>query len=109
MTATEASVNGAAYVVFGRRERDGRSRPGCVDRRFQDPGEANDDRAGWSVSSAGDVNGDGLSDLIVGAPLTTATEAPTMVRAYVVFGQDGNVEVRPRPGCGGDRRLQNPG
>ncbi len=49
-------------------------------------GDATDDRAGWSVSSAGDVNGDGFDDLIVGAPLgddggTNAGEA------YVVFGK----------------------
>ena len=30
-------------------------------------GSAAGDRSGWSVSNAGDVNGDGLDDLIVGA------------------------------------------
>jgi hypothetical protein len=36
---------------------------------------------GWSVSNAGDVNGDGYDDLIIGAP--------DLDRAYVVFGHDG--------------------
>ena len=34
---------------------------------FKITGETADDRAGRSVSSAGDINGDGFADLIVGA------------------------------------------
>jgi len=51
-------------------------------------GGASDDYAGFSVSSAGDVNGDGIDDLIVGARYgddggTNAGEA------YVIYGQAG--------------------
>jgi len=54
---------GAAYVVFG-------PVTGTVDLSAADAklvGEVADDWAGWSVSSAGDVNGDGFDDLVVGA------------------------------------------
>ena len=36
------------------------------DGRVQFIGENKDDRSGWSVSSAGDVDGDGLGDIILG-------------------------------------------
>ena len=40
-----------------------------------------DDRSGWSVSDAGDVNGDGVDDLMVGARFTNRGGD-----SYVVFG-----------------------
>ncbi len=48
-------------------------------------GETNDGRAGRSVSSAGDVNGDGFDDVIVGAPLGYSASGKAG-EAYVVFG-----------------------
>jgi 2C-methyl-D-erythritol 2,4-cyclodiphosphate synthase len=48
--------------------------------------EANDN-LGWSVSSAGDINGDGIADLIIGAPGNKTTYARNdSSKSYVVFG-----------------------
>jgi hypothetical protein len=49
-------------------------------------GAAADDGTGTAVSNAGDVNGDGFADLLVGAPLEGGTDAGA---AYVVFGKAG--------------------
>jgi hypothetical protein len=48
------------------------------------------DFSGWSVSSAGDVNGDGLDDLIVGAMYAKYANQGNIVmsgKSYVVFGK----------------------
>ena len=52
------------------------------------------DRSGSSVSSAGDINGDGFDDLIIGASLADGPGAAPGTRnlagdSYVVFGKDG--------------------
>jgi hypothetical protein len=43
-------------------------------------------RFGWSVSTAGDVNGDGFSDVIVGAPLYYNSQTFYSGRTYVYHG-----------------------
>jgi FG-GAP repeat protein len=49
-------------------------------------GEHRSDRAGASVARAGDVNGDGHGDLIVGAPRANPLGRRDAGAAYVVFG-----------------------
>jgi parallel beta-helix repeat protein len=44
-----------------------------------------DDRFGWNVSDCGDVNGDGVDDIIVGAPGYNSDQG----RAYIFFGGSG--------------------
>ena len=53
-------------------------------------GEEGGDQSGFSVSSAGDVNGDGLSDLIIGAYGADPNQEGAAGKSYVVFGQKEN-------------------
>jgi hypothetical protein len=64
-------TNGAGYVIFGSRG----GFPSSFNltnlngtNGFTVPGVATGEELGWSVSIAGDINGDGVSDLILGAP-----------------------------------------
>ena len=45
-------------------------------------GENNNDQLGWSVSTAGDINGDGYSDIIIGSQ----TFASSTGKAYLFYG-----------------------
>jgi len=55
---------------------------------FRIPGAAASDQAGYSVSDAGDVNGDGIDDFIVGATGADVSGINSGA-AYVVFGKTG--------------------
>ena len=54
---------------------------------FRLNGVAAGDRSGIAVSGAGDVNGDGLADLLIGAR-NAATNGAFSGASYVVFGRD---------------------
>jgi hypothetical protein len=80
--------SGAAYVLFGRP--DGIRSMDLTNLSASDGfaiiGDNPVDNLGWSVSAAGDVNGDGFDDLIVGAP--SNDEAGTDAgKAYIIFGR----------------------
>jgi len=57
---------------------------------FQLDGEAAGDESGYSVRRAGDVNGDGIYDVIVGAHFADPSGKSNAGRSYVIFGHMGN-------------------
>ena len=83
-----AADAGAAYVIFGASNlsgtRDMGGSPLTADVTIL--GKAASDRLGFSVSGAGDVNGDGFDDLIVGADVNDDGASPSAGAAYVIFG-----------------------
>jgi Ca2+-binding RTX toxin-like protein len=85
------SNSGAAYVVYGAAS--GLSGVNLDDIAlgtggFKIVGEAANHQAGVSVSTAGDINGDGIDDLIVGA---AQNDAGGFGAAYVVYGAAGGL------------------
>ena len=77
-----AADSGAAYVLLGG------AHSGTVDLSAADAkvaGEGGDDGAGWSLANAGDMDGDGDDDVLIGAVLedSAATNAGA---AYLMYG-----------------------
>lgn len=97
---------GASYVVFGKAAgtqvnlSDIASGTGG----FVINGAAAGDQSGRSVSSAGDVNGDGFDDLIVGTPYADPNETFDAGASYVVFGGNFTNAVT-QVGTSGDNTL----
>ncbi len=68
---------------------------------FRLDGVAVDDRSGWSVSNAGDVNRDGFDDLVVGAD-TADPNGRYSGSSYVIFGRSSFVDDLDFQGTPGD-------
>lgn len=85
--------SGAAYVVYGKAG----NRPSSLDlstlgstNGFRIEGAAIDDQLGRSVAAAGDVNGDGIGDIIVGAGgVDAGGRYSNNGASYVIFGRIG--------------------
>jgi len=87
------TFTGAAYVVFGKATTSSVSLAALGAGGFRIDGAAMNDVAGSSVAGAGDVNHDGLADVVVGAPGASNNARATSGSAYVVFGKASSTTV----------------
>ncbi len=87
---------GSAYVLFGQASTAANPTPfpatldltvldGSNGFRFTDAGQA-PGYTGTSLATLGDLNGDGIDDLLVGAPFTAVDGVSLVGRAYVLYG-----------------------
>jgi hypothetical protein len=82
--------NGEAYVVFGKSSTDAVELSSIVSGTggfAMNRDTDSDDKLGWSVSGAGDVNGDGMDDIIVGSPGSVGYNGDNVGDSFVVFGR----------------------
>ena len=79
---------GRSYVVYGRTETTAIQLTDVAGGTggFVINGQAEGEQSGYSVSCAGDVNADGLADLLVGAYSSNSESGTNSGRSYVVFG-----------------------
>ena len=91
IVGAEQAGSGASYVILGRRNL---GAGGVIDladldgtNGFTINGPHTGSRFGCSVSVAGDVNADGIDDLIVGAYKASANLQPSAGASYVIFGR----------------------
>ncbi|MGZ8225791.1 MAG: beta strand repeat-containing protein [Methylococcaceae bacterium] len=94
MASTDSTNNqaGKSYVVFGSTAPFSSSFNVSTlnggNGGFQIYGAATRDRSGWAVSGAGDINGDSIDDLAIGAPYSSYNGSASGT-SYVLFGNAG--------------------
>jgi hypothetical protein len=85
-------VAGNAYIVFGKATNTQQSHSDIGNGMggFMVTSDVNSEQLGGSVSGAGDVNGDGLADVIIGASFASPNGKIRAGKSYVVFGKTNN-------------------
>jgi outer membrane protein assembly factor BamB len=78
-----AAVQGRAYAFRGR--------DGALLRVFDAPQSSAGAAFGWSMTSAGDLNGDGIPEVLIGAPYQDVRTQQAQGAAFVFNGGDGQL------------------
>ncbi|WP_205872726.1 Ig-like domain-containing protein [Limnohabitans planktonicus] len=91
--------NGAAYVIYGKSSNNtivkvSALQTGASTEGFSIYGASGFGFFGYSAAGAGDVNGDGLDDLVIGSYNNNANGLTSAGQAFVVFGKSGGVTVQ---------------
>ncbi|MEE4295624.1 MAG: integrin alpha, partial [Wenzhouxiangella sp.] len=84
---------GESYVIFGKTSSSPVDLAQLANGGFRIEGVNSSDFSGYSVSGAGDVNGDGLADLVVGARLANPVGTTSAGGSYVVFGKASSTPI----------------
>ncbi len=98
---------GASHVVFGKETGWANFNLASLSGSdgFQITGETGGNFSGESVASAGDINGDGFDDIIIGASFVNGLYGPRIGASYVLFGKagafDANVDLSTLDGTTG--------
>jgi hypothetical protein len=89
------SGTGKSYVIFGKKDSTTIDLSAIASGTggFVINGENANDWSGVSVSSAGDINGDGLDDLIIGAQYAAPSGKSNAGKSYVVFGKTDSTAI----------------
>jgi hypothetical protein len=84
---------GKSYGIFGKADNTAINLSAIGTGGFVINGENEMEWSGYSASTAGDVNGDGLDDLIVGAFQANLNGTYGVGKSYVIFGKADNTAI----------------
>ncbi len=84
---------GATVLIYGKADTESVNLNNLGDQGFVIQGAASGDLSGWSLGAAGDVNGDGLADMVIGAVNADPGGNAEAGESYVVFGKTDRTDV----------------